>query len=505
MKKQLIFLLIAVSFSVNVLHAQMQSFTQMFDSLLMHVSRTDATTGVLYNRVLPFSGLAKFTQPDTANADIFVQAYSELYEAAFVPAARLPFTSDNLQNIIVPTGNIVDVGLLHYRYNLIIDSLIWQKLYFDADSVIRENSSFAPSLYTEYTSFLATPFRTIIDTTSVAFRFRDLLRFDNTPNPITQLLIDFGESNGMQTVGLNTTITVNYEISGIYVLTINAILANGDTITSYSQINVIDKNEIQADKAGGGNRQKSGWKWIDQYEGGNAANALPPFTAIIGCPEIEDPNDQEYYTGNVWIYYADSTRTLRKPILLVDGFDPGNVRHWESHDSGGKSLWKMFDYPDPDTTAHVGDSLNIGRQLLEDYGYDLVILDPREGGGYIEKNAMLCIQVINWINNRLAENNSNEQIVVIGPSMGGQITRYALAYMEANPNANTHYGKHNCRLWVSYDSPHGGANISMGVQALAHYFRGLPSVKKLWEEKVNCPAAREMLIEHMGSSLYNTY
>jgi hypothetical protein len=76
--------------------------------------------------VLPFSGLSKFTQPDTTNADIFVQAYSELYEAAFVPAARLPFTSDSLQNIIVPTGNIVDVGLLHYRYNLIIDSLIWQ-------------------------------------------------------------------------------------------------------------------------------------------------------------------------------------------------------------------------------------------------------------------------------------------------------------------------------------------------------------------------------------------
>ncbi|MDR3046288.1 MAG: putative lipase, partial [Bacteroidales bacterium] len=468
MKKQLIFLLITVLFSVNVLHAQMQSFTQMFDSLLMHVSRVDATTGILYNRVLPFSGLAKFTQPDTANADIFVQAYSELYEAAFVPAARLPFTSDSLQNIITPTGNVVDVGLLHYRYNLIIDSLIWQKLYFDADSVIQENTSFTPSLYTEYTSFLATPFRTIIDTTSVAFRFRDLLRFDNTLNPITQLLIDFGESNGMQTVGLNTTITVNYEISGIYVLTINAILANGDTITSYSQINVIDKNEIQADKAGGTNRQVSGWpeNQIDKYEGGNAANALPPFTAVIGCPEIEDPNDQEYYTGNVWIYYADSTRTLRKPILLVDGFDPGNVRHWESNDSGEKSLWKMFDYPDPNSEVET-DSLNIGRQLLEDYGYDLVILDPREGGGYIEKNAMMCIYLINWINYKLAENGSDEQIVVIGPSMGGQITRYALAYMESHPHdAATNYGKHNCRLYISYDSPHGGANISMGVQAL---------------------------------------
>jgi hypothetical protein len=96
MKKLFIFLLLTVSFSVNVLHAQMQGFTQMFDSLLMHVSRTDATTGILYNRVLPFSGLTRFTQPDTANTDIFVQAFSELYEAAFIPAARLPFSADSL-------------------------------------------------------------------------------------------------------------------------------------------------------------------------------------------------------------------------------------------------------------------------------------------------------------------------------------------------------------------------------------------------------------------------
>ena len=116
------------------------------------------------------------------------------------------------------------------------------------------------------------------------------------------------------------------------------------------------------------------------------------------------------------------------------------------------------------STKHIGLEL-----LLK--GYDLVILDLPDGGGYIEQNAMVCIEVINKINQLLDISGSKEEIVIIGPSMGGQITRYALAYMEQHSeDPNTNFGKHNCRLWVSFDSPHQGANISMGAQAFIHYF-----------------------------------
>jgi hypothetical protein len=84
MKKIFFLLVIATILSVNTIVAQEeQTFTEMFDSVFQHVSRTDATTGILYNRVFPLSGMYRFTQTDTANSDIFMHAYQELYDACF--------------------------------------------------------------------------------------------------------------------------------------------------------------------------------------------------------------------------------------------------------------------------------------------------------------------------------------------------------------------------------------------------------------------------------------
>ncbi|MDR3047871.1 MAG: hypothetical protein LBU51_09760 [Bacteroidales bacterium] len=96
MKNLIHFLLLITAVSMGHLKAQTFDYTTSYDSVFAQVSRTGATTGILYNRVLPFSGLTQFTQPDMANTDIFVQAFSELYEAAFLPAARLPFSVDSL-------------------------------------------------------------------------------------------------------------------------------------------------------------------------------------------------------------------------------------------------------------------------------------------------------------------------------------------------------------------------------------------------------------------------
>ena len=49
------------------------------------------------------------------------------------------------------------------------------------------------------------------------------------------------------------------------------------------------------------------------------------------------------------------------------------------------------------------------------------------GADYIERNAMNHITLYQKLNNELIDNGSNEELVIIGPSMGGQISRYALA------------------------------------------------------------------------------
>ena len=84
MRKNQFLALTCIIISATTLKAQEQTFTQMFDSVFQHVSRVDATTGILYNRVLPFSNLKQFSSsnPDTANMYQFLHGYSELYNAA---------------------------------------------------------------------------------------------------------------------------------------------------------------------------------------------------------------------------------------------------------------------------------------------------------------------------------------------------------------------------------------------------------------------------------------
>ena len=48
--------------------------------------------------------------------------------------------------------------------------------------------------------------------------------------------------------------------------------------------------------------------------------------------------------------------------------------------------------------------------------------------------------------------------------MGGLIARYGLSFMEQNSM------NHETRLYISFDSPHLGANIPVSFQYLINYF-----------------------------------
>lgn len=81
--------------------------------------------------------------------------------------------------------------------------------------------------------------------------------------------------------------------------------------------------------------------------------------------------------------------------------------------------------------------------------------------------------------------------------MGGLISRYALKWMENN-NQN-----HNTRLWISFDSPHKGANIPIGDQYFLDFFsRKVNNVgaKKAIDEQINSYAARQMLLHHYSAN-----
>lgn len=427
-----------------------QSYTQNFNEVFQHVDLSHTSTGILYERVLPISNLVNYQTitpcpVDTSDYWHFIMAYDELYRAG----AQYNFLTDSVELMLkhLPSnGDTVVIGLLHVNFNTFDTSAVLQRLYFDTDSVLRENTAVNVSLFKENTVFMTAPLVEQTYSYNVKFIVDEHFIFDNTTNPITSLKIDFGDGNGERTVNINAPININYNSQGIKVIRITATLFNGIVVVSYSKLDI-----------GNDNRSGSGTSSYSYTED------LSVYGQIVPSYPYTDGGDFETSRGDLRIYYANADLELRKPVLIVDGFDPLNNRRFDTcYSKGEKSLWEKLG-------DGLNDADNVGNILLS-LGYDVVLLDLPEGGTFIEQNAMVCIEAINVINERLRQSGSDEQIVVVGPSMGGQITRYALAYMEQHPEFRTNYGNHNSRLWISFDSPHQGANISIGIQGMVEEY-----------------------------------
>jgi len=231
--KKLIISIVWIVSGVSIYAQDDFSYTEAFDSVFTNISRTDATTGILYERVIPFAQLHNFnSNGDTSYMEHFVQAYFELYKARFQPSGNLPFSSDSLVSLINTNSPIVDIGILHYKFNTIDSIVAAQKLYVGVDSVLFENTAITASLYLEKIAFVASPLKESVEMGTVCFRFRDMFQFDNTGNSIVSLMVDFDDGNGLRPI-TDSLITIIYTTTnGIKTLRFEALLSSGEILTT---------------------------------------------------------------------------------------------------------------------------------------------------------------------------------------------------------------------------------------------------------------------------------
>ncbi len=225
--------------------------------------------------------------------------------------------------------------------------------------------------------------------------------------------------------------------------------------------------------------------------------AQTSFTSNI-TPDLSAYGEATNYPGEgEYQMFLSSDNVLDKPIIVVDGFDPG-----DSRDIAG--LYSLLDFTGSSGSQNLAD-------LVRAEGFDVIILNfpvyvraadgaTVDGGtDFIERNAMLLIELLDIINTAKAGNNP-EQNVIIGPSMGGLISRYALNYMEANMlDADT-------RLYMSFDSPHHGANVPIGLQHQLNFLayngtQPIAEVQPLIDSFLKSPAARQLLVDHFEAHL----
>jgi hypothetical protein len=200
-------------------------------------------------------------------------------------------------------------------------------------------------------------------------------------------------------------------------------------------------------------------------------------------------------TGEYKIYYDNIDGILDKPIFFIDGFDPSDTR----------------------TIPITYDLLNFGNpvenlgEIVRDLGFDLVVLNfptytsssdgstvINGGADFIQRNAFILVELLSIINTMKV---GAEENVIIGPSMGGLISRYALRYMEQNTL------DHETGLFISFDSPHLGANVPIGLQYILNYMvNGDPAnsaISPLVNGLLNSVAAKQMLVDHYLGHLAN--
>lgn len=188
-----------------------------------------------------------------------------------------------------------------------------------------------------------------------------------------------------------------------------------------------------------------------------------PLTAAI-------PYEGAIATGEAFVYLADGHVAVTDPVVVVEGFDIDNSMGWDE-------LYLLLNQ----------------ENLLEDLradGRDAVVLNFTESTDYIQRNAFVLTELLGQLQAVVAP---DQDLAVIGASMGGLVGRYALAWLE-NQGAPA-----RVRTFISFDAPHGGANIPLGVQYWLDFFQDQAADAAYLLGRLDTPAARQMLLYHHTS------
>lgn len=475
-------------------HTQDNFYVQKTDSAFMYLDKTSITTNILYNRAYPFAELDTYSlTADTTEARWIEQAYFEMYHAAY-----------NKSSFVLPSDleDIADMERLNQRVPLAV--IDYNMQYIRQDAITQNLISFSNGFFYDVPNRPSSPYITkriqmagplseTVKSGVITFSLRNLLCLNNSGLTVQSVILNFG-ALGSLTINVNQTASINITTEGIINFTVTINYTNGQQF--------INKSRIIVSSTSGNTR----------VLGADPETGTGPCFSEVKSSTIPFQGYDESQAYNGWntvnYYYRTGAscngtpQTLNKPIIVIDGFDPTNKRR------ANQIYDEAFFFVDQN-----GSPQNIG-QIMRSQGYDLVIVNHPDytegtrtiqtpngsqtidrfihgGGDYIERNAMVLVKIIQDINAQLQQQGSTEKIVIVGPSMGGQISRIALKYMENN-NMN-----HNCRLWVSMDSPHKGSVLPIGLQGMARALASLfYKADASLRDQINSAAAKQMLIHH---------
>ena len=426
-------------------------------------------TNIIYDRVFGVSNATELRKTPVTSG-YFNQVYHEIQRADYLQS--LPkYETLKEEAKLGFVNNQIPLAILLTEFETIKKTAIESgDIFLNSNNkmVLKPNVTNAFELHTLN---LIAPL--VSKSNSNSFILKEDFIFNTSGKTISAIFIKNDGTSNWKKITINQPFTIPFNESGKQIVNCKIVMQNNESIEQSFEIE-ITKTNLTANKN-------------PQLVVPNAASPIWSTIPYQGYGETASFLGQGQYE----VFLDNVNGILDKPIFLLDGFDPGDSRNITA-------IYNQLNY---------GTGQNLATDLRAQ-GFDIVILNfptytrPStttviDGGvDYIQRNAMILVALLNQINSQKIGNQKN---VVIGPSMGGLIARYALRYMEMNSL------NHDTRLYISFDSPHQGANVPIGFQHLFNYMAygpaAITAVQPIVDGLMKSPAAREMLIDQFEGHL----
>lgn len=459
---------------------------------IQHLDPNEVTTGILIDRTLPLSNLLGYgspegfapllpTEPGSSSTHYFL-AIEDLHSTDY--SNRYP----NPETLFVAnqtSGNTVNIGIINADINkLKEDALDTGALIVQgADSLFYDNPNSSVSPYSTYRNvFVASVLKKklIAPTRKISFKVPNTYWLETAQNSIANLQIDFGDGVGNRTVAKDQIYLIEYASYGTKTVKIKATFSDNKTKTITSDIKIKPLNDVILTTT-----------TMTTLPGGCNIPISQVFSSLPYT--FQGYDESQAYAGIGRYVNHSGNECITKPVIVVEGYDPADS-------ANNNNLYRLLN------VGHLGED-------LIDNDYDVITLnfEPRVingkqavgGSDYIERNAMVLIKLLTYINQNKA--NNAEPTKVIGFSMGGVVARYALRYMELNSIP------HEVDLYASVDAPHQGATVPRGAQEMIDLVDdAVPNWGKDYEEfaeigeNLENPAVKQLLSNHYHSATFHT-
>ena len=371
--------------------------------------------------------------------------------------------------------NVVNVGLLLYKYNYIKENALQDNLINYVSGRVLDNyvDGEWQNPYDEEYVFAFTPSSNISLERNIIYKFSTNFAFLN--NLGVNMQFDAGDGNGYRNINFLSSIPVTYSTPGFKELRLKLTVYGGIVLEAHSSMYVVSE--------GAGN---------PSLQSGETPSTPPSL--------IEYQYINQDIGAQISTYYANGNTRLTRPFIVVEGFDP-----WELLRCFGTNIVDHLG------STHHEEFYN-ERWTLKDQ-YDLIYIDWFNSTGDILDNALLLEDIIVNINGRKVLDGCEERSVIMGSSMGGLIARIALIMMEDSNRS------HGISTYISHDSPHLGANVPLGVLYFVHqalcFLNGfentvrlvdfvnendvIRTINEIWRT-AHSPAARQMMVNYVNKS-----